>query len=539
MADSKPTERKIPARVDAKGGVEWRSQMTAPNDSVALINMVSDRLIPIVFVPGVMGSNLRGIGEAKGVDWRLDSSASMAGWLHRDEDERKKFLTPETMRVDDRGALPKRTSLPDAEMKRRGWGEVGAMSYTEFLSWLQNALADFTDPKNGVRHGLIGQALGAAKGEAALSKDDVALSYKYRFPVHACGYNWLEDNMLSAERLKKRINEIIKYYQEKRYKCEHVILVTHSMGGLVARHCTENLGMSKLALGVVHGVMPAIGAAAVYRRLQAGTEGDKIPSWVLGEDAGEMTAVLAGAPGPMQLLPTPQYGNGWLTIRETVAGKRHEFNLPQKSDPYNEVYLVREKWWSMVNDRLINPELDEDDGDYQKQLVGEWKKYTEMMTTVVQKFHKHIQDKYHWNTHAFFGSHAEHKSFGNVTWQAKDDVELLSRGDRRADIINGKRTEPSEINQIRTVESKLFGMGLKSSIEQEYTLSAPEEPGDGTVPLRSGIAPMKHPSVKAMLQVKAGHEPAYRESMPARRFTLRAIVQIAREVENTSLAYKK
>ena len=50
---------------------------------------------------------------------------------------------------------------------------------------------------------------------------------------------------------------------------------------------------------------------------------------------------------------------------------------------------------------------------------------------------------------------------------------------------------------------------------------------------------MKHASVKAMLKVKAEHEPAYRESMLARRFTLRAIVQIAREVKNTSLAYKK
>ena len=73
---------------------------------------------------------------------------------------------------------------------------------------------------------------------------------------------------------------------------------------------------------------------------------------------------------------------------------------------------------------------------------------------------------------------------------------------------------------------------MKSSIEQVYTPSAPEEPGDGTVPDRSGIAPMKPASpVNATLQVKAGHEPAYRESMPARRFTLRAIVQIARDVE--------
>lgn len=122
MADSKPTERHIAPRVDAKGSVEWRSTMTAPDNSVAVINMVSDRLIPIVFVPGVMGSNLRGIGDAKKIKWRLDTSASMGLWLNRDEDERKKFLTPATMEVDNGGVLPKGTSLPDAEMKRRGWG---------------------------------------------------------------------------------------------------------------------------------------------------------------------------------------------------------------------------------------------------------------------------------------------------------------------------------------------------------------------------------------------------------------------------------
>ena len=539
MGSTKPSERHIPPRADAKGGVEWRSTMSAPDASKAVIKMVSDRLIPIVFVPGVMGTNLRGIGRAKDINWRLDTNASMGGWLNRDEDERKKFLTPATMQVDEGGALPKGTSLPDAEMRRRGWGEVGAVSYAEFLVWLESALADFADPKNGLRNGLIDEALGAEKGEVALTRDDVALSYKYRFPVHACGYNWLESNARSAERLKKRIQEIIKYYQEKRYKCESVIIVTHSMGGLVARHCTENLGMSQFVLGVVHGVMPALGAAAVYRRLQAGTEGAKVASWVLGEDAGEMTAVLAGAPGPMQLLPTPQYGNGWLRLRETVDGKPHEISLPKKSDPYNEVYLVRGKWWSMVNDRLINPELDEDDDDYNNQLDGEWKKYADMITKVVQPFHEDIHDKYHRNTHAFYGSHAEYKSFGNVTWQGKDDSEVLSRGKRRADIINGKRTEPSEIKNTRTVESGLFGYGLKSSIEQVYTLSEPEELGDGTVPHRSGVAPAKHAFVKAMLKVKAGHEPAYRESMPARRFTLRAIVQIAREVENTSLAYRK
>ncbi len=59
-------------------------------------------------------------------------------------------------------------------------------------------------------------------------------------------------------------------------KCHKVILVTHSMGGLVARYYSECLtepgpGRDKI-YGIVHGVMPSIGAAATYTRMKRGTE---------------------------------------------------------------------------------------------------------------------------------------------------------------------------------------------------------------------------------------------------------------------------
>jgi hypothetical protein len=71
----------------------------------------------------------------------------------------------------------------------------------------------------------------------------------------------------------------------------------------------------------------------------------------------------------------------------------------------------------------------------------------------------------------------------------------------------------------------------------EFSVSAPDEAGDGTVPRRSGIHPETSMRVKSLLQVKVGHEPAYRDSVLARRFTLRAIVQIAQQVKATSLHY--
>ncbi len=62
-----------------------------------------------------------------------------------------------------------------------------------------------------------------------------------------------------------------------------------------------------------------------------------------------------------------------------------------------------------------------------------------------------------------------------------------------------------------------------------FHISDPDEPGDGTVPHRSGVAPKVH--CKSMLQVAVEHEPAYRRSNGADNeracmFTLRSIVQI-------------
>lgn len=535
MSDS-VKERKLSPRFDRKGNPEWTTTTSPPDASMAVVSMVPDRIIPIIFVPGVMGSNLKGIGGVKKERWRLDSSGSMAGWLLKDARARKKILTPTTMVLDDDGLRPEGTQQHDEELKRRGWGEVGAMSYSSFLVWLENAMNDHQAAERGERAQLMGVSLGAMKGEDSLSQRESALSYKYRFPVHACGYNWLDDNANAAEHLRVRIDEVIMMYRREKKMCESVILVTHSMGGLVARHCSEVLGMSGKILGIVHGVMPAIGAAAVYRRFKAGTEGDKVPAMVLGSNAAEMTAVLSTAPGPLQLLPTPEYGDRWLRICE---GK-NVISLPAKGDPSGEIYAVRGKWWSMCDQSLINPLLDSRDTKYQANLDKEWRNFSLTIFKKVKLFHQSICEKYHPNTYAFFGSHKENKAYGTVTWDGRDDTagDLFLRRDRIANALDAELLDQLELNTKRTVAAPLVGNGWKKMQRQFYTISEPEEDGDGTVPHRSGVVPGRSECVRALLQVKVGHEPAFKDSPMARRFTLRAIVKIAQGVKETGLKYE-
>ncbi len=547
MKQNNTAERKIAPQYDARGNPVWQTRMTSPDNTVAKLDMVPDRIIPVIFVPGVMGSNLKGIGPAKDVTWTLNNTASMLPWLGRGPEQRKASLTPATMMVDDGGKLPGGTAQTVEELKRRGWGEVGAMSYSEFLVWLENALNDFDQAKDGLRAGLIGKSLNVLTGEAALTRDEVGLSYRYRFPVHACGYNWLDSNARSAERLGKRIDEVIARYRTEKRKCEKVIVVTHSMGGLVARHCSEVLGYRDKIFGIVHGVMPAIGAAAVYRRFKAGTEGPAAASKVLGENAAEMTAVLSSAPGPMQLLPTPEYGNGWLKVRD--GGKA--VSLPQQGDPYGEIYTVRGKWWSMCEDRLINPLNKETDAKKrQAQVDADWLGYLKLIKRDVKGFHTDIEQRYHANTFAFFGQSDKHKAYGMVNWDRDTHLDhVRTRANMpvpkmqeimAADATTLRGTGASTPDLLGTNRYPVFNAGGASYAEL-FHISDAEESGDGTVPYRSGVAPKAH--CKSMLKVEVEHEPAYKRSSGADNeraciFTLRAIVQIAQAVQQTALKYE-
>lgn len=537
--------RHIPVSYDQRGNPYWQSRMSPPDNSVGVCHMVADRVIPVIFVPGVMGSNLRerAVPGEKAVRWRLDDAASAGRWAVADRDAafRKRFLSPSVMDVDSDGKVTGATALPAEELRRRGWGEVGYLSYGEFLGWLENTLNDADACKTGLRAQLIGKALQAMMGEEALSKEEVGLSYRYRFAVYACGYNWLDSNVASAYRLKRRIEETVARYRAEKKRCEKVILVTHSMGGLVARYCSEALGMRDSILGIVHGVMPAIGAAAVYRRFKAGTEdptawydlkGALVAS-ALGNDAREMTAVLSSAPGPMQLLPTPEYGNGWLRIKD---GKT-TLALPQRGDPYGEIYAVRGKWWSLCEDHLMNP-LNTETNPVKRKTVTDrdWAAYMELLRDV-KNFHDKIEQKYHPNTYAFFGSHNDQRAYGTVTWTGDGGSWL--RGDRAADVLNARALDPTQVHETRTVAAPLQGQGWLKAERQNYTISEPDEPGDGTVPHRSGIAPKDH--VRSLLQVNTEHEPAYYAGPDVERvreFTVRAIVKIAQRISETSLAYK-
>lgn len=504
----------------------------------AKLYKMPDRVIPVVFLPGVMGSNLMNPDNGDPV-WTVNSKISVLPWIGRGPAIRKKLLDPTKTVVDPRGEVE--TESPEEYLlfksrRERGWGEVGAMSYGTFLPWLQEALNDNQTmlknktSKNGrltLRERLLDKTLGAEIGESNLTPDEVALSYQYLFPVHAVGYNWLQSNVDSAQALAARIEKIIGGYKASGRKCEKVILVTHSMGGLVARYYSELLEGDygqKNILGIVHGVMPDRGAPMAYKRMKAG---EAIPvGIVIGSNGAEMTAVLAQSPGPLQLLPGKGYGMGWFH----VEGLKKP--LPM-ADPYTEIYTQRSAWWGLCEERFINAENKNMDKVQQDQ---DWQSFVDIIDNNVRKFIEGIGGHYHEHTYAFYGNDGKkYPSYAELHWK---DVSINQTPEAWRSQVSeqGKIFYTAEkLNQ--TIRYAIMEIPDQGYVFRKYELLPPAEDGDGTVPVRAAV--ITSAKLKAQLGVGVDHEGAYKsdDTMDARWFTLRSIIRIAQQVKNTGLAY--
>ncbi|RZT42089.1 lipase family alpha/beta hydrolase [Cupriavidus agavae] len=527
-------ERIIPPRIGPDGRVSYYSTTSPPDDSCAVCYVMPDHIVPVVFVPGIMGSNL--MDENGEAVWLVDSTWTVASeWGGALPEKRRRLLDPAKTFVYREGILPTGTALSDEELRRRGWGEVGAMSYGDFLPWLEQHLNDYLAKdgygRKGLRAGLIRHVL---KPDLPLLKyEEVAASYHFRFPVHAVGYNWLQPNQDSAKRLKERVAEFIEYYRKRQFRCDKVILVTHSMGGLVARYFTEEDEGADDVLGVVHGVMPATGAAAAYRRVKAGTEG--AAGWVLGANAAEVTAVFATAPGALQLLPGKDYGTGWLKVRDFDR----VVSLPVQ-DPYDEIYLQRGKWWGLINDRFLNP-LDV----HRTQIESDWLVFNETVNELVKPFHSKISRKYHRNTYAFYGDDADTKTWGDVVWKRAIGRDVGARPPKLVpyihDLLGGQIQWDHGYGRL--------GVSIERGAPGDsayFVLREATESGDGTVPARSGKAPVGCPGVRYCVPFKDfGHEAAFKnDARPGitnwarnderRLFTLWSITRIASEYQTSA-----
>ncbi len=571
--------RYAPGGPGAQGGHEFSWQLTsAKRTDPVILELPPDHVLPVIFVPGIMGSNLMDKRTDDPV-WRLDNKTRVNAVLNvvpplkdqplelvgamatKSAAERQRALNPAQVAVDLRGAIPNQTAgsvYDPAEYFKRHWGEVGQSSYGDFLLWLERVLngqgfnpakwsqfsyvavsapptpgqsREIPHLRNGIRMSitqLSDLSKLAEKGTADLYSDDLIARARFRMPVYACGYNWLDNNIRAAQRLRDRIVAVIAENGRGKSRCSQVVLVTHSMGGLVARACQQLEGMQDAIAGVVHGVMPAIGAPVAYRRCKVGMwDEDATTSLVVGRTGQDITAVFAQAPGALQLLPTEQYRPGWLTI-DGPSGKSIT-KEPRAGNPYKDIYLREDRWWGLARKEWLAP------------AGGNNLDWTAYSTNVgyAQDFHVGIRDAYHPNTFVFYGKDRDVPSFEGVRWKIKPgslspDAKTPPTAQQVGEM--GFRDVRDDGNNPLRVGGGLkvlpgFGdhLNVVNSSYWDLVCATQDGGGDGTVPASSGAFPLR--SGAAGVQQQFGltgikHEPAYHDST-AKFVTLYALQKIA------------
>lgn len=572
-------DRYAPGGVASDGSYRFDWSLTSRNltDPVKLI-LPPDHVLPVVFVPGIMGSNLRTKSTPHTPVWRLDNSKWL-NWIPAVKDKavglawdlssmkpgpRQKLMHPDRVTVDPTGHVPSKPAgsiTKASEYAERGWGEVGEGSYHGFLLWLEEHLngqgynpakwRDFyytsvsatpkpgetpPEPKlfPGIPMGMPGLPSSAEIGglPTPIMSDDLLKRAGFRMPVYACGYNWLASNKQGGEALRDRINAIIAANNKGRSKCNQVIVVTHSMGGLVARACQKLAGMDKAIAGIVHGVMPTVGAAVAYRRCKLGMrDEDAMSGMAIGEDGPSVTAVFAQAPGALQLLPTTQYRPSWLSFSGPL-GNKIAAAQPASGNPYSDIYLCQDKWWGLVRKEWLNPK---------NGAPITWNAYKQNVLNA-RDFHKSIENSFHPTTYVFYGKDPKQASFEDIQWKVtpgsppdnKTHPSLDQVPNLSFDQVRDDGSNPLRVGGGLAYQAPLDPLGGSGSYTEtcywELQCAKQDGGGDGTVPTSSGAAP-RHLGGSAIKQqfglTGFAHEGAYRDSDTARIVALYALQKIA------------
>lgn len=585
-APAEPTRPLPPLRPLDHGGWEVDSFLTSTAFTIrGLALMPANSIIPVIVVPGIMGTNLRaklhpnGKQERNGkavpgqAVWRppngtMEGVQTALSWRKRTPDERQLLLDAPTLEVDDGGAIV----LPDCrdgyvlteeELRRRGWGEVHADSYGGLLVALETRLNhafgfDDQNQKSFIaphwREVMACEATRWGLREfEPLTEAHLEKHAQHYYPCYAVGYNWLEDCTKSSQRLERRILAIIDSWRKMKRRCSQVIIVTHSMGGLVTRACAKRIP-DRIA-GVIHGVMPALGAPAAYRRMACGTEtfnpgygvkGNFTQSKVaeiLGASTEDTTPVLAVSPGALELLPTHLYPGPWLHVRvKRALGPAHAPSYEVKGDvirfrdtdydylhlpnstatnPYD-FYRDTRRWYRLVDMALADPA-----GKYQE-TPGGVEKVVKTAIDAAEKFHRDLGAWYHPRTFTFHGDDRNQLSFGQVRWVARYEV--------------GSRTALTTANVAtaeyfaHTHEGHRY-VQVEVGTELHFEAEPQDTSGDGTVPHQSGAGP--EGKVRQVFPMRGfDHQGAYK-APDVLLLALRLIAKISEEMSDETIPQKQ
>ncbi len=430
-------------------------------------NTIARRKIPIVFVPGVMGSRLHFPMPWYGPDrnWDPDRDAAMLRWaltpawvmrqvLHHNA-EANLIAEPEED-LEDHGFSDSEAT----EAIARGWGTVAWRSYGPYLLFLRNTSFGSND-----------------------------------CPVYVYGYDWRQDIRDTGEQLAADIiGSAVGSKQPSRFGSQGIlgrenvdkcIIITHSMGGLVARAALKASGpLQNATIGALHVVQPTIGAPVLYRRFITGTVSSFVGgvgegtvfAMILGTTGPSFTAVVSGMPGPLQLLPSDIYKN------RSQFNTDHWITWRNFEDGHQELHNVNES----VYNTYMRPESDEPPGIMRSDVSQAVRNDLSRRVRELRRFQQWLGDWKHARTWAIYSTalatdSTVHYDFPprRIQYQAVPRSAPIPYGER-----NGERIYISQ----RDINWRGFKPDTEGADRGRPIRRDMQGHGDSTVPALSGSA---------------------------------------------------
>lgn len=192
--------------------------MRACNVTYGNILRIKRKKLIIIFVPGIMASRL--VATSHKMIWDPDSIKVMREFFGLKPEDRQELLL-----TDPPLSIPKKSHvyLPNTLKKYpyaldRGWHTISWKYYGTLIENLDKwttQIKSFIDMK-----------------------------------IYAFGYNWLQSNEISGNELNEMLNDLVA--QEKRRSEDvKVLLISHSIGGLVVRECINKMDDMGLISGLI------------------------------------------------------------------------------------------------------------------------------------------------------------------------------------------------------------------------------------------------------------------------------------------------